>query len=368
MNGSPAAKPAPRRPYVRASYDAIRLYAPDRRAAPVDLSDNTNRWGMPPASRAVLRALAEQSGVRYPSLYANQLKSALASYAGVGTENIVTGCGSDDVLDSAIRACSEPGDLVVAPSPVFPMIPLFARMNGLSFASVPMSGSFDVDVQALVARDPAIVYLCSPNNPTGTVLPPAVVRDVLANSRALVIVDEAYIEFGGESVAELIRDSARLLVVRTLSKAFGLAGLRVGYALGAPELVAAVEKSRGPYKVNALAEAAGVAALTEGLPWVRERIADVVELRGELTGAMERRGVSVLPSSANFILCAASDSEAIAREMRDRGVAVRPFASLESGIQALNAAAGSALRISIGPRPEIDAMLAAFDQARPVCE
>ena len=354
--------------FTRPEFDAITLYDPDRRPARVDLSDNTNRWGMAPAVRDALRDASEWSAVRYPALYAQTLKRALAQYACVDAANIVTGCGSDDVLDSAIRACGRVGGVIAAPTPVFPMIPLFARMNGLSFASVPIDASYGVDVDALTAPDPDIVYLCSPNNPTGTTLAPRVIVDVLARSRALVIVDEAYIEFGGTSAVDLARESPRVLVVRTMSKAFGLAGLRVGYAIGAPALVAAVEKSRGPYKVNALAERAAVAALTDGLPWARDRVADVIALRAWLTDELTRRGLVVLPSSANFVLVAVSDASDLAAMMRDMGVAVRPFTDLESDIPALRATRGSALRISIGPRAELDAALVALDQARAACE
>lgn len=350
--------------YVRPSYDEIRLYAPNRQPAAVDLSDNTNRWGMPPAARAALHEALNRGGVRYPSLYADELKRALACYAGVEPRNIVTGCGSDDVLDSAIRACAEPGGMIAAPVPVFPMVPLFARMNGLSFAGVPMSDGCVVDVEALVARDPAIVYVCSPNNPTGTVARLEFIRGLLAESRALVIVDEAYVEFGGgESAVALLPESRRLLVVRTMSKAFGLAGLRVGYAVGAEELVQAVEKSRGPYKVSAFAEAAAVAALTDGLPWVHEHVAEVVLLRSWLDSELQARGYSTLPSAANFIFCPVRDADCIASRMRELGVAVRPFTKLESRIPALVATRGSALRISVGPRAELEAMLAALDRA-----
>lgn len=353
--------------FTRPEFGDITLYDPDRRPARVDLSDNTNRWGMAPAVRAALRDASEWSAVRYPALYAQTLKRALAEYAGVDVGNIVTGCGSDDVLDSAIRACGRVGGVIAAPTPVFPMIPLFARMNGLSFAPVPIDGSYCVDAEALVAPDPDVVYMCSPNNPTGTTLPARVVVDILARSRALVIVDEAYIEFGGASAVGLVRESPRLLVVRTMSKAFGLAGLRVGYAIGAPALVAAVEKSRGPYKVNALAERAAVAALTDGLSWARDRVADVIALRAALTEELAGRGLVALPSSANFVFVPVSNAGDLAAMMREMGVAVRPFIDLESNIPALRATRGSALRISIGPRAELDAALAALDQARAAC-
>lgn len=358
---------SPRTARTRATYRDIELYAPDRRPAPIDLSDNTNRWGVPPAALRALRATPEVDTARYPSLYAAALKRALCNYVGADPSMMVTGCGSDDVLDSAIRAFGEPGECVAMAEPSFPMIPLFARMNGLEFRPTPLTASYDVDVDDLLAGDPAIVYLCSPNNPTGTVIPRSTIDTIISRARGVVIVDEAYVEFSTESVVDLIGRAPRLLVVRTLSKAFGLAGLRIGYAIGAPALVAEVEKSRGPYKVSAVAERAAVAALTEDLEWVRARIADAAAARVTLSTALLDRGLDPLPSASNFVLAPVKNAVAIALRMRDLGVAVRAFDDLRVVSSALRDSGGSALRISVGPRPEIEAALAALDQARSEC-
>jgi histidinol-phosphate/aromatic aminotransferase/cobyric acid decarboxylase-like protein len=171
-----------------------------------------------------------------------------------------------------------------------------------------------------------------------------------------VILDEAYAEFAGGSVAASAPAHGRLLVVRTLSKAFGLAGLRVGYGIGAAALVAAVEKSRGPYKVSALSEHAAVAALTRDLDWVRARAAEAVAIRGRFARALAARGLSPLPSAANFVLVPVVDAAAVERAMRARGVAVRAFARLPR--------IGDAVRITVGPWSQMeaarDALLAAM--------
>jgi histidinol-phosphate/aromatic aminotransferase/cobyric acid decarboxylase-like protein len=146
-----------------------------------------------------------------------------------------------------------------------------------------------------------------------------------------------------------------VLAVRTLSKAFGLAGLRIGYAVGAPELVAEVEKSRGPYKVSALAEEAATLALTEDLPWVREHIAEVLHNRSRFASELGERGFFPLPSDANFLLVPVTNAGEIAARMRAAGVAVRPFTAL-AGI-------GDALRISIGPWPLMMEVLDALESA-----
>jgi histidinol-phosphate aminotransferase len=340
---------------ARDAYRAIDLYAPNRAPCEVDLSDNTNLWGVPPAAERAWRDASLAAVTRYPSLYAPQLKAALAAYLGVAADMVVTGCGSDDVLDSAIRAFAEPGERVAVPDPSFAMIPIFARMNGLEPVLVPLVEGTRLDADAMLATRARIIYLCSPNNPTGGLLDADAVRRVVDEAPGIVIVDEAYAEFAERDAPDLLRARERVLVCRTMSKAFGLAGLRVGYMAGAPALVAEVEKSRGPYKVNALAERAAVAALAEDLPWVRAHVREAVENRERLAAELRARGLAPLPSQANFVLVPLADAVAVAARMRALGVAVRPFAALPS--------IGDALRISVGPWTMMEECLRAFDGA-----
>jgi len=340
---------------ARAAYRDIELYAPNRAPCAVDLSDNTNLWGVPPEAERELREAVVATVTRYPSLYAPSLKDALAAYLGVSADMVVTGCGSDDVLDSAIRAFAEPGERVAVPDPSFAMIPIFARMNGLEPVLVPLANGTDLDADAMLATGARVIYLCSPNNPTGNLLDADAMRRVVREAPGVVIVDEAYAEFAERNALDLLRESGRVLVCRTMSKAFGLAGLRVGYMVGAPALVAEVEKSRGPYKVNALAERVAHAALTRDMAWVREKADEAVANRERLVAALRERGLSPLPSQANFVLVPIADAAAVGARMRALGVAVRPFAAL-GGI-------GDALRISVGPWEMMETCLAALDEA-----
>jgi histidinol-phosphate/aromatic aminotransferase/cobyric acid decarboxylase-like protein len=171
-----------------------------------------------------------------------------------------------------------------------------------------------------------------------------------------VILDEAYAEFAGAGYITEAPRHERLLVVRTLSKAFGLAGLRIGYAAGCARLVAEVEKSRGPYKVNALAERAATAALTEDRAWVRTHIGKALHNRARLAAELRTLGFAPLPSEANFILVPVPGAGELGAAMRRAGVAVRPMPALP-GI-------GDALRISIGPWPMLQAALDALRTAR----
>jgi histidinol-phosphate aminotransferase len=340
---------------ARRAYRDISLYAPNREPCGVDLSDNTNLWGIPPEAERAIREAAVSTVTRYPALYAGELKRALAGYVGADPSNVVTGCGSDDVLDSAIRAFAEPGEAVACPDPSFAMIPIFARMNGLSPVPVRLTGDYDVDADAMLATGAKVTYVCSPNNPTGTPASRAAVERIVERAAGVVVIDEAYAEFAGASSVDLALAHDRVLVVRTLSKAFGLAGLRVGYAVGAPALVGEVEKSRGPYKVNAVAERAAVAALTRDAAWVREHVRLAVELRDRLVGELRRIGLAPLPSSANFVLVPVVGAPRVAEAMRSAGVAVRPFGALP-GI-------GDALRISVGPWEMLERCLTELDRS-----
>jgi histidinol-phosphate aminotransferase len=325
----------------RPSYRDIPLYSTPRERCEVDLSDNTNLWGAPPSALRVLRETAEECVTRYPPPFEPELREALSDYAGVPVDMIVAGCGSDDILDSAIRAFGESGGLLCLPAPSFSMIPVFARTNGLIPVEVPLTGQLDADAATMLATGAQITYLCSPNNPTGGEFSRETVERIVWGAAGLVIIDQAYAEFGGESFIDLASSGRPVLVTRTLSKAFGLAGLRVGYGIGSPELLGEIMKARGPYKVNALAERAAVAALENDQRWVADRVADAVANRARFRQELAVRGITSFPSAANFVLVPVEDCAAVSERLRRLGIGVRALPALP-GI-------GDALRIGIGP-------------------
>jgi histidinol-phosphate aminotransferase len=357
---------ASNRPRTRAAFEGVVAYKPDRTPVSIDLSDNTSRWGTPPAAIRELGRV-ELLSSRYPDAYSEALRESLANYATVGVKNVVVGAGSDNVLDAAIRAFGEPGDVLAYASPSFHMVPMFARMNALRVNAVPFTASGDVDVDALLAGNPAVVYLCSPNNPTGMSIPRGTIERVVERAPGLVVIDEAYFEFSGATVADLIPHSSRLLVVRTLSKAWGLAGLRVGYALGDAALIREVEKSRGPYTVALPSERAAAAALVEDGAWMTHHVAAAVESREQFAQALAERGWEPLPSASNFVLVPMANARACASAVRAAGIAIRALAGLDFPNGAVRAANGNALRISVGPEAERRALLAALDSWSASC-
>ncbi|HSJ10143.1 MAG TPA: aminotransferase class I/II-fold pyridoxal phosphate-dependent enzyme, partial [Longimicrobiales bacterium] len=341
----------------RTAYATLSPYDPGRLPCATDLSDNTGLFGPAPSLRGALDGITDATITRYPSVYATDLKRALADLLGVEPANITTGCGSDDVIDSALRAFCEPGDTLAYAAPTFGMVPVFARMNAVRTLAVPLDTAFELDADALLAARARITYLCRPNNPTGNAFARAATERVCRDAAGAVFIDEAYADFADDDFARVAIASDNTVVLRTLSKAYGMAGLRVGFAVGPAALVAEIEKSRGPYKVNAIAEAAALRVLAQDRAWVAECAAEVRHNRDRLVGELRSRGVSAFDSAANFVLLPVPGTAAAwNRELRARGVAVRPFEQVGS--------AGECLRVSIGPWPMLQAFLDAFDDVR----
>jgi len=317
----------------------------------IDLGDNTSRFGAPPAALRVLADRRADDANAYPSPEADALREAIADLAGVAPEAIVTGCGSDDVIDCAIRAFGAEGGRIVYPAPTFSMLPSFAANGHMRAVPVPFRPDGGFDAAALLSAAPRIIYLCAPNNPTGHV-PGGDFQRLLDGPAELVILDEAYAEFAGAPGLASAPRHPRLLVTRTLSKAWGLAGLRIGYGVGAAALIERIARVRGPYRIGRLAERAAVAALREDHDWMRAHVAGAVASRTALARTLEALSFRPLPSEANFVLVPLPGAVGIAQRMHAAGVRVRAFPALP-GI-------GDALRITVGPPDEMDAAVQAL--------
>jgi len=353
---------------IRTSVREVAPYSTTSAPGVVDLSDNTNLWGTAPCALDAVRSLDSSAITRYPTIPPDGLVRAIAEYAGVSSDMIVPGCGSDDLIDCAMRAFAEPGDTIAFVTPTFSMVPAYAATNGLRMHVVPYSSDFNVDVDALLFPRPRLVYLCAPNNPTGTMLSPATVERVVREAPGIVILDEAYGEFASAAGFSLVTRHERLVVTRTFSKAFGLAGLRIGYAVLAPALSRALEAVRGPYKVNAAAAAAATAAITDGLSWMQTHADDVARNRDRMRALLASIGLHALPSAANFLCVPCHDSSNAAARVRARGFALRALNDLPPICDSLVRSSGSALRIAVGPWPLMEQVSAALQTEGITCE
>jgi histidinol-phosphate aminotransferase len=346
-------------PFPRPDYQTLGRYMPDRSPVELDLSDNTNMWGPHPAALEVFRNLEADDIGKYPTLYADDLRAAAAERVGVSPDCITTGCGSDDVLDSVFKASGgADSDLVSVAAPTFSMTVPLAQMNGIRSRVTAWEEALE-NPDALLAGDPSVVYVCRPNNPTGHMVPFEWVQGIIdaCEGGPLVVVDEAYIDYGGESFAAQAAENPRLVVTRTLSKAFGLAGLRVGWAVATPETALEVDKARGPYKVSRVAAAAAAAALRDEEGWVTRTVAECNENRVRCEAELAERGFEPLPSHTNFMFFRAPSGDAVtdARGIRSFGVALRPFPDTYPG-------GGDGMRCSVGPWPMMEQFLDALDR------
>ena len=271
---------------------------------------------------------------RYPDPMANALRDAVAARHGVAREAVCVGNGGDELLFNLLFAFGGPGRTLVTCPPDFAEYANFAAMCETPVARVPRDPEdFSIDADALLAaaRDAALVILTSPNNPTGDLVDHALVRRLIDETGALVLLDEAYVEFApeGSSLVDWVAACPRLIVLRTLSKAFGLAGLRVGYVVADPAVIAALAAVRQIYSVDVLAQARLSAGLSE-LP-----------------------GVRAWPSAANFVLVRVPRAAEVRRRLRDEfSVLVRDFSAVP-GLE-------GCLRISVGTREENDVLLDAL--------
>jgi histidinol-phosphate aminotransferase len=359
--------------FARRGVNTLPLYTTEAASCAIDLSDNTNLWGAPPAALRVVSDRRTDSLSRYPSLYSDPLRAELLDYVGLGSDDafgVVTGCGSDDVLNATMSAFGGEDSTIAFSAPTFSIIPVLARLNGLRPLSIPFTTELDIDAERIVDAGARVTYLCTPNNPTATPASRAAVEFVVRNAKGIVILDEAYAEFAPETFVELIRGREHLLVTRTFSKAFGLAGLRVGFGVGSRTITRLVARARGPYKVNSVAEAAVRAVLTEradGLDWVNDHVRQAIVNREQLIPALSERGLHSLPSAANFVLVPTPSAVSIAKALVTRGIQVRVVSGLPDQPAALAAGAGTGLRIGIGPWEMMQSLLDALDEILP-CE
>ena len=322
---------------------------------------NTNECPYGPSPR-VLQAIAEnntESLRLYPDPQSSALKAAVARHHGLQPEQVFVGNGSDEVLAHAFMALLRHDAPLLYPDISYSFYPVYARLYGIATREIPLDDTFAVRVDDFLSagRNGGIVF-ANPNAPTGIALPLAELRRLLqGNSDSVVLIDEAYVDFGAESVAALVDEFPQLLVTRTLSKSRALAGLRIGYALGHADLIEAltrVKDSFNSYPLDRLAVAGGVAAMDDAA-WFDNTCRRTVATRERMVANLQSRGFEVLPSAANFVLTRLSgrDAAELAAALREHRVLVRHFSRPERIAQFL--------RISVGTESQVDALFVALD-------
>ncbi len=326
---------------------------------------NTNESPLPPPAaftEAVSAAASTVAWNRYPDRQAVELRSKIAARHGVAPEQVFAANGSNEVLQCLLLAYGGPGRAAAVFEPTYALHAHLARVTGTVVAEGERGDDFTLDPQAAAAliadARPAVTFLCSPNNPSGTVEPPSAVASLLdaaAATGGVLCVDEAYAEFSPHSALDLIDDLMPLAVTRTYSKTWAMAGARLGYLIGPAWLVAELEKVALPYHLDALKQAVGVAALAF-VDDMEARVSAIVAERNRLTDRLGGLPVDVWSSGANFVLIRPRhrDGAEVWRQLVDRSILVRDCSSwprLEG-----------CLRVTVGTRSENDSFLAALEE------
>lgn len=328
-------------------------YTPGEQPVPgrrvIKLNTNENPYPPSPAVLAALHAATAETIRLYPDPEARELRRLAAALYRVDPAQILVGNGSDELLALLLRATVDPGDRVAFPTPTYSLYETLVAVQGGETVCVPFGPDF-VLPEALARTRARVTFLCNPNSPSGTRASREMVERIVQAVDGLVVLDEAYVDFAAEHLMDLVGRYPNVVVLRTLSKSYSLAGLRIGLLVGRAELVHGLRTVKDSYNVNRLSLVAGEAALADQAT-MRANVARVVTTRARLTEELARLGYEVLPSEANFVLARRRgvDQAPIAVALAARDILVRHFGALPD-----------ALRITVGADAEIDALLAAL--------
>ena len=315
---------------------------------------NTNENPYPPSPRvaALLRDLSVETLRRYPDPVCRELREALAGQYGCGPEQVLVGNGSDEVLALAVRAFVERDAAVGFFEPSYSLYPVLCAIEDVETVAVPLADDFGWQEPAVAGC--GLFFITNPNAPTGLVFDRGDVESFCARFPGIVIIDEAYVDFADASCMDLALTRDNVLVTRSLSKSYSLAGIRLGTVVGPERLIAALFKIKDSYNVNAISQAIAGAAVADRA-YFRETVSRIRATRDAVTKALADRGFTVMPSQANFLWARPPGRPAADwfAELRERAVLIRHFPG---------DATGDWLRISIGTDEEMARFLAAVDE------
>ena len=322
----------------------------------IKLNTNENPYGPSPNVIAALQKEATDNLRLYPDPNSEALKQAIAEYHGLNCNQVFVGNGSDEVLAHVFNALLKHDKPILFPDITYSFYPVYCGLYEIEFETVPLNDAFEIEVDDYLKANGGIIFP-NPNAPTGRLLPLSEIERLLENNiGSVVVIDEAYIDFGGESAVGLINRHPQLLVTHTLSKGRSLAGLRVGYALGHPDLIDAlhrVKDSFNSYPLDRFAQAGAIAAMHD-TAYFEETRQRVIKTRATLVDALESLGFEVLPSGANFVFTRHPkyDGEALASLLRAQKVIIRHFKK--------PARVAQFLRITIGTDSECQVLVDAL--------
>jgi histidinol-phosphate aminotransferase len=312
---------------------------------------NTNESPYPPNPRVRDAILAASDRLeRYPDPLGTSFRTAAADVLGVSPDQILCGNGSDDILTILTRALVGPGDRIRFPFPSYILYRTLANIQGAAYEEIPFDPGFGL-TEAFFRPDPnlKLVFVPNPNSPSGTLIPPDTLLELARRLDCPIVIDEAYVDFAPRTCVDLVAQDSRILITRTFSKSYALAGLRFGYLVAHPAIVEILRKVKDSYNTDAISIAGATAAISDQA-WLQNNVAKINRTRSRMEKALRDLGFHVTPSHANFLWCTREDRpvEPIYSALKSQGILVRY----------MNYAPwGDGLRISVGTDSEIDALL-----------
>lgn len=263
----------------------------------------------------------------YPDNEAHLLKNEISKYVNIPSENIIVGNGSSEMIELVIKAFVDKDEIILSPIPSFSMYSIFSQIYSATFIGLPCSEDFSIDMDKIIQKaieiNPKVIFICNPNNPTGFLLNTNDIEKLILNTNAIIVIDEAYMEFAEGSMIEKIFKYKRLIVLRTLSKALGLAGIRLGYMVANRDILEIINRVKSPYNLNSITQYIGVQAL-KNKNKIFNYIKEVKDEREFLYSQLKNLGIKVYPSSGNFIFFN-SDIENLYEKLVAKGILIRKF-------------------------------------------
>jgi histidinol-phosphate aminotransferase len=317
----------------------------------IKLNTNENPYGPSPRVIAALKKAVAPTLRLYPEPLSDSLRAAAASVYGVKVENVIAGNGSDELLSMLMRSVIAPGDRVAYATPTYSLYETLIEIQGGVKAAVDYPADFSVP-DALARQNAPLTFLCNPNSPSGTLVSLQEIDRLARALSGILVVDEAYVDFAdseGASVLPLVRRLPNLVVLRTFSKSFSLAGMRIGLAFAPEEIIAGLMKVKDSYNINRLSLVAATAALQD-LPWMARNVRRIQQSRRKLIAGVQKLGFQVLPSQSNFVLARkpGENLKELYEGLKRRKILVRYFDA--PGLR-------DCLRITVGTPREVAALL-----------
>jgi len=316
----------------------------------VKLNTNENPFEPSPRVMKAIQQVEPEMLRRYPNPTAERFRLAAAKVLGVSPDMILAGNGSDDILTIATRTFVAPGGVLASPEPSYSLYPVLARLEQATFSPVPWEKEWSLPTDGLVDTKADAIYLANPNAPSGTFVSPTKVEELARSFSGLLLIDEAYADFADDNCLALAREYRNVVIARTMSKAYSLAGLRFGYAVAQPDVIEEMTKVKDSYNCDAISVAAATAAI-EDQEYARERWEFVKSERQRLSAELTQIGWAVAKSQANFILatCPSGRGKEVYLGLKQQGILVRYFD--KPGLT-------DKIRITVGQSQENNALLA----------